>query len=111
MVRDIMEFDSLKNEEIGARAAKIRMERGLKSKEAAIRMGITDEHYSRLEAGTNRWTLNTVYKLSQILEVPMDVLMNGDDGFAYAAKMMMLFKDRQNSQIEKVIEVAEIILR
>ena len=108
---EIIEFDYAMNEQIGARVTRIRVEKGMMSKDVAMRMNITESHYSRMEAGTNRWSLGTLFKVAQVLEVPADILLYDDENMGYLSEIMKLFRGKPVEEIQKVVEIAGIILR
>ena len=60
MNKELLDYDKEKNEEVGMRVNMLRLKKGLKSKEMAIMLNITYAHYSRMEAGTDGWSLGVL---------------------------------------------------
>ena len=60
-------MDNERFKEFGKNGRRIRVAAGLSQSVIAERMGIDQGNYSRLERGTARPTLQTVFRLSQAL--------------------------------------------
>lgn len=107
---EIQEYDKEKNNEVTERIITIRLNKNLKSKDVAIQMGVTDEHYSRLEAQVYQWNLKTLYKVSQILEVSMDTLLTGNDE-SKIPEVRDLFRGRRPAEISKAVDILKAFFK
>ena len=110
MNKELLDYDKEKNEEVGMRVNMLRLKKGLKSKEMAIMLNITYAHYSRMEAGTDGWSLGVLYKVAQILDVTVDHLLYGYGEAEYVLQIAEIMKEKDEENIKKLIEVAKIIL-
>ena len=110
MKKELLDYDKEKNEEVEMRVNMLRLKKGLKSKEMAIMLNITYAHYSRMEAGTDGWSLSVLYKVAQILDVTVDHFLYGYGEAEYVLQIAEIMKEKDEENIKKLIEVAKIIL-
>ncbi len=107
---EIQEYDKKKNNEVTERIIALRLSKNLKSKDVAIQMGVTDEHYSRLEAQVYQWNIKTLYKVSQILEVSVDTLLTGNDE-SKMSEVRDLFRGRRPAEIVKAVDILKAFFK
>ena len=104
---EIQEYDKEKNGEVTKRIIEIRLSKDLKSKDVAIKMGVSDEHYSRLEAQVYQWNIKALYKVSQILGVSVDTLLTGNEE-CKMSEVRDLFRGRRSAEVAKAIEILKV---
>ena len=107
---EIQEYDKAKNKEVTERIIALRLSKNLKSKDVAIQLGVSDEHYSRLEAHVYQWNIKTLFKVSQILEVSVDTLLNGNDE-SRISEVRDLFRGRRSAEIVKAVEILKAFFK
>ena len=80
---------------IGANVQEARKSRGLKQKELAELIGITAPSLSSFERGKSNVTLDTMIKISNVLDIPIDVLLG-------VAKEKIVVTNRELKLIERL---------
>ncbi len=65
--------------QIGEKIKQIRKDKGLQQKQVAIDVGLDQSNYNKIENGRREPSLEVLQKLSAILDVSIDELVNAED--------------------------------
>ena len=60
---------------VGKNIKKIRIEKGIKQIDLALKIGIEDSSLRRIEAGKTNPTIKTLYRIAKALEIPIERLV------------------------------------
>lgn len=69
----------LKTMKIGDKIKQIRKDKGLQQKQVAIDLGLDQSNYNKIENGKREPSLEVLQKLSTILDISIDDLVNAED--------------------------------
>ena len=98
-------------EEIGARIRNKRLELKLTQEKLAEKTGLTETYIGAIERATSKCSIDTLAKLSQVLNISVDYLLFGttinnvDTRFSDILKSLP--KDKQNLYIEICESIAD----
>ena len=98
-------------EEIGARIRNKRLELNLTQEKLAEKTGLTETYIGAIERATSKCSIDTLAKLSQVLNISVDYLLFGttinnvDTRFSDILKSLP--KDKQNLYIEICESIAD----
>lgn len=77
----------------------------------AERIGITQPLYNRIENGSREMTINTLIKITEILDISMDSLFAKEENTDTITKnMLALLKGKSQSDLEIVEDVMKTLL-
>lgn len=77
----------------------------------AERIGITQPLYNRIENGSREMTINTLIKITEILDISMDSLFAKEENTDTITKnMLALLKGKSRSDLEIVEEAMKTLL-
>ena len=77
----------------------------------AERIGITQPLYNRIENGSREMTINTLIKITEILDISMDSLFAKEENTDTITKnMLALLKGKSQSDLEIVEEAMKTLL-
>lgn len=105
-VEDIQKFDSFA---IGYRIQEARIKKGMKAIDMAVLLEMSKDQYSRIECGTSLCKIPTLHKLAQYLEVSADYLLYGKTEDEYMNRIYTMIHRLPKKELEKVIQVIEIL--
>ena len=102
----ILEFDPI---QLGQRIQEVRTQKGIKSIDMAMQLEMSTNQYSRIECGHSICKIQVLHKIAQYLEVSTDYLLYGSEEDQYVRKIYQLFKGKQPKEIEKMLQVIQIM--
>lgn len=98
-----------------ARIKYLRKKKGMSQENLALRSGINAVYYGQLERGLKCPTVDTLYKLSKGLEVPLPELLRFEDEVLLDAKIKnnqveWLMQKVPNEKVNQVIKILESVV-
>jgi len=95
---------------IGKRIQKNRVNIGYTQKYIADLLNISASHMSNIETGNSQPSLETISKISRILDCSLDALIFGDEeSTKYQAEH--LISELENSELELFVDIAKAITK
>ena len=95
------------NDKVGRFIAKLRKKKGLTQDELGNMLGISGKSVSKWERGLNMPDISLIYKLSEVFDVDLNQLLNGED----AIKSVVDLKNEENAVNTLKIESDDKSLR
>lgn len=97
------------------RIKSLRVQKNLSQEELAFRSGVNVVYYGQLERGLKCPTVDTLYKLSKGLEVPLPELLRFEDEVLLDAKIKnnqveWLMQKVPNKKVNQVIKILESVV-
>ncbi|MBQ8232628.1 MAG: helix-turn-helix transcriptional regulator [Lachnospiraceae bacterium] len=102
----IQEFDAM---QMGKRIQEVRNQKGIKAIDMAMQLDMSTNQYSRIECGYSVCTTKVLHKIAQYLEVSADYLLYGGEENEYIKQLYKLIKGKQPKEIEKMLQVMQIM--
>lgn len=102
----IQKYDPM---QIGQRIQELRTQKGIKAIDMAMQLDMSKNQYSRIECGESMCTTKVLHKLSQYLEVSADYLLYGRKEDQYIVQIVLLFEGKSSKEVEKMIQVLQIM--
>ena len=84
-----------KLERMGKKIKLIRIAKGIRQYDAAKALGISQAYLSNIERGRNSFTLETLFKLSELLECPVSEFFSNVDKNAEQDEQKMTAEEMQ----------------
>lgn len=101
---------------IGQSIRKIRKSIGLTQEELSVKVGIAPSFLSHIERGTKKASLETISKIANALEVPVEKLFSEfqissgkKKNFSFSKKIEMLVKDKDEEYKKILLKVARLL--
>ena len=85
------------NNKVGRFIAKLRKKKGLTQDELGNMLGISGKSVSKWERGLNMPDISLIYKLSEVFDVDLNQLLNGED----AIKSVVDLQNEENYEREE----------
>lgn len=95
------------NDKVGRFIAKLRKKKGLTQDELGNMLGISGKSVSKWERGLNMPDISLIYKLSEVFDVDLNQLLNGED----AIKSVVDLQNEENAVNTLKIESDDKSLR
>ncbi|MCX7705301.1 MAG: helix-turn-helix transcriptional regulator [bacterium] len=109
-----MEMDIYKT--IGQSIRKIRKSLGLTQEELSVKTGINPSFLSHIERGTKKASIETIYKIANALEVPVQKIFSESQvssikkkNYSFSRKIEMLVKDKDEEYRKILLKVARLL--
>lgn len=96
--------------EIGSRLKKARTEKNLTQTELAYKIGKTESSVRKYESGLIEAPLSVLYKISEILEVPLPYLLNGQYNLDLTSEGIDLLQKQNGLDIDKDLNLIALLL-
>lgn len=101
---------------IGQSIRRIRKSLGITQEELALKIGISPSFISHIERGTKKASIETIYKISNALEIPMGKLFSEfhlpaskNKNLTFTRKIEMLVKDKDEEYKKILLKVARLL--
>lgn len=85
---------------VGQNLRRISLEQGLTIEQVAERVGISTTFYSNLECGNKMMSVETMWKLANVLCVSADAILLGDDSDERIKSIDMLLRNQSSENLE-----------
>ncbi|MCM8816750.1 MAG: helix-turn-helix transcriptional regulator [Candidatus Omnitrophica bacterium] len=109
-----MEKDIYKT--LGQSIRKIRKSLGLTQEELSRKTGIAPSFLSHIERGTKKASIETIYKIANALDVPLQKIftefhqpLGKNKNFSFSKKIEMLVKDKDEEYKKVLLKVAKLL--
>jgi transcriptional regulator with XRE-family HTH domain len=102
---------------VGKRAREERRRLKLTQEELAEKADISANFLGHIERGTKRPTLNTLKKIADVLQIPMEALFATEKTYGlpkedlFIRRFMSLVRDRKREEKELVLKIAKMVLK
>lgn len=96
--------------EIGNRLKKVRTEKNLTQTELAYKIGKTESSVRKYESGLIEAPLSVLYKISDILEVPLPYILSGQDNLDLTSEGRTMLQIQSGSETNKDLNLIGLIL-
>lgn len=101
---------------IGQSIRRIRKSLGITQEELALKIGISPSFLSHVERGTKKASIETIYKVANALDVPIEKLFSDlyipsskNKNLSFTKKIEMLVKDKDEEYKKILLKVARLL--
>ena len=89
---------------LGLRIRKLRKETRMSQEELAFKAGLNAAHFGLIERGLKKPTIETVSRIAEALEIPIDKLFKFDDGYTQSSLELTPIMNKIIAQITPMSE-------